>query len=99
MEIKDYVKQFRDLQKSHKKVRVEDFCRENLLDYYEMVEALKQEKLETESYEEQVQCGDLVMQTDNINPYDYWSDLIDFIGCELLEQRRHMKACFLFSES
>ena len=26
-----------------------------------MVEALKQEKLETESYEEQVQCGDLVI--------------------------------------
>ena len=44
MEIKDYVKQFRDLQKSHKKVRVADFCRENMLDYYEMVEALKQEK-------------------------------------------------------
>ena len=38
MEIKDYVKQFRDLQKSHKKVRVADFCRENMLDYYEMVE-------------------------------------------------------------
>ena len=52
------------MQKSHKKVRVADFCRENMLDYYEMVEALKQEKLETESYEEQVQCGDLVMQTD-----------------------------------
>ena len=61
MEIKDYVKQFRDLQKSHKKVRVADFCRENMLDYYEMVDALKQEKLETESYEEQVQCGDLVI--------------------------------------
>ena len=28
MEIKDYVKQFRDLQKSHKKVRVADFCRD-----------------------------------------------------------------------
>ena len=47
MEIKDYVKQFRDFQKSHKKVRVADFCRENMLDYYEMVEALKQEKLES----------------------------------------------------
>ena len=35
----------------------------------------------------------------NINPYDYWSDLIDFIGCELLEQRRHMKACFQSAES
>lgn len=61
MEIKDYVKQFRDLQKSHKKVRVADFCRENMLDYYEMVEALKQEKFEIDSYEEQVQCGDLVI--------------------------------------
>ena len=50
MEIKDYVKQFRDLQKSHKKVRVADFCRENMLDYYEMVEALKQEKFEMESF-------------------------------------------------
>ena len=54
----------RDLQKSHKKVRVADFCRGNMLDYYEMVEALKLEKLEVESYEEQVQCGDLVMQTE-----------------------------------
>ena len=27
MEIKDNVKQIRDLQKSHKKVRVADFCR------------------------------------------------------------------------
>ena len=35
----------------------------------------------------------------NINPYDYWSDLIDFIGCELLEQRRHTKAGFQFAES
>jgi len=61
MEIKDYVKQFRDLQKSHKKVRVADFCRENMLDYYEMVEALKQEKFESESGNEEVQCGDLVI--------------------------------------
>lgn len=52
------------MQKSHKKVRVADFCRENLLDYYEMVEALKQEKIEAESFDAQVQCGDLVMQTD-----------------------------------
>ena len=49
------------MQKSHKKVRVADFCRENMLDYYEMVEALKQEKFEVESYEEQVQCGDIVI--------------------------------------
>jgi hypothetical protein len=45
-------------------VRVADFCRENLLDYYKMVEALKQEKFEAESFDAQVQCGDLVMQTD-----------------------------------
>lgn len=61
MEIKDYVKQFRDLQKSHKKVRVADFCRENMLDYYEMVEALKQDKFVAESYRGQVRCGDLVI--------------------------------------
>ena len=61
MEIKDYVKQFRDLQKSHKKVRVADFCRENMLDYYEMVEALKQEKFVSESDTEEIQCGDLVI--------------------------------------
>ena len=47
MEIKDYVKQFRDLQKSHKKVRVADFCRE-------MVEALKQEKFGNPPYERKV---------------------------------------------
>ena len=35
----------------------------------------------------------------NINPYDYWSDLIDFVGCELLEQRRHTKDGFQFAES
>ena len=61
MEIKDYVKQFRDLQKSHKKVRVADFCRENMLDYYEMVEALKQEKFASESDTEEIQYGDLVI--------------------------------------
>jgi hypothetical protein len=61
MEIKDYVKQFRDLQKSHKKVRVADFCRENMLDYYEMVEALKQDKFESDYESEPVECGDLVI--------------------------------------
>ena len=57
-------------------------------------------------------CGELLMKAINyakaewkglikynINPYDYWSDLIDFIGCELLEQRRHTKASFLIAES
>ncbi len=61
MKIKDYVKQFRDLQNSHKKVRVADFCRENMLDYYEMVEALKQDKFESEFESEPVECGDLVI--------------------------------------
>lgn len=61
MEIKDYVKQFRDLQKGHKKVRVADFCRENMLDYYEMVEALKQEQLASETEIEEVYCGDLLI--------------------------------------
>ena len=91
-------------------MRVADFCRENMLDYYEMVEALKQEKFEVESYEEQVQCDDLVMQTEaqdtkiqekddrilgllvnlnrcklnNINPYDYWSDLFTACGISIL---------------
>ena len=81
-----------------------------MLDYYEMVEALKQEKFEVESYEEQVQCDDLVMQTEaqdtkiqekddrilgllvnlnrcklnNINPYDYWSDLFTACGISIL---------------
>lgn len=40
MEMTDYVKEFRTLQKSGK-IRVADFCRERMLDYYEMVEALK----------------------------------------------------------
>ncbi len=61
MEIKDYVKQFRDLQKSHKKVRVADFCRENMLDYYEMVEALKQDKFDSDFESEPLECGDLVI--------------------------------------
>ena len=43
MEMTDYVKEFRTLQKSGK-IRVSDFCREKMLDYYEMVEALKKDK-------------------------------------------------------
>ena len=46
-----------------------------------------------------VDCYPEGCDENNINPYDYWSDLIDFIGCELLEQRRHTKASFLFAES
>ena len=39
MDIKDYIHEYRMLQKQKKKVRVADFCRENMLDYYGMVEA------------------------------------------------------------
>lgn len=43
MDMTDYVKEFRALQKTQK-VRVADFCRERVLDYYEMVEALKKDE-------------------------------------------------------
>ena len=32
-----------------------------MLDYYEMVEALKQDKFEAESNDDQVKCGDLII--------------------------------------
>ena len=43
MDITEHVKEFRTLQKTQK-IRVADFCRERMLDYYEMVEALKKDK-------------------------------------------------------
>ena len=43
MDLSDYVKEFRGLHKT-RKIRVADFCRERMLDYYEMVEALKKDK-------------------------------------------------------
>lgn len=58
MEIKDYVQEFRTLQKSGK-VRVADFCRERMLDYYEMVEALKKDKFLSELPDEKVEAADL----------------------------------------
>ena len=62
MEIKDYVQEFRELQRQKKKVRVADFCRERTLDYYEMVDALKQAKLESEyGKEDPAVVGDLVI--------------------------------------
>ena len=62
MEIKDYIMEFRELQKQKKKVRVADFCRERMLDYYEMVDALKQDKFESEyGQEEPAAVGDLVI--------------------------------------
>lgn len=47
MELTDYVKEFRTLQKTGK-IRVVDFCRERMLDYYEMVEASKKNKFLSE---------------------------------------------------
>lgn len=62
MDIKDFIQEFRALQKQKKKVRVADFCRERSLDYYEMVNALKQEKFEAEyGQEEPATVGDLVI--------------------------------------
>lgn len=62
MEISDYIQEFRELQKQKKKVRVADFCRERMLDYYEVVSALKQEKLESEfGNVEPAVVGDLVI--------------------------------------
>ena len=54
----DYVKEFWTLQKSGK-IRVADFCRERMLDYYEMVEALKKDKFLSELPEEQVVAAEL----------------------------------------
>ena len=53
MDLSDYVKEFRGLQKTQK-IRVADFCRERMLDYYEMVEALKKDKFRSEMPAEQI---------------------------------------------
>ena len=37
MDLSEYVKEFRALQKTQK-IRVADFCRERMLDYYEIIE-------------------------------------------------------------
>lgn len=58
MDMTDYVKEFRALQKTQK-VRVADFCRERVLDYYEMVEALKKDKFLSEQPQEKIEAGDL----------------------------------------
>lgn len=58
MELTDYVKEFRALQKTGK-IRVADFCRERMLDYYEMVEALKKDKFLSELPAEEVQAAEL----------------------------------------
>lgn len=46
------------LQKTHK-VRFADFCYERVLDYYEMVEALKKDKFLSEQPQEKIEVGDL----------------------------------------
>ena len=51
MDLSDYVKEFRTLQKT-RKIRVADFCRERMALYYEMVEALKKDKLSPEAVKE-----------------------------------------------
>lgn len=58
MDITDYVKEFRSLQKTQK-VRVADFCRERLIDYYAMVEALKRDKLTSDAESDRMSMGDL----------------------------------------
>lgn len=58
MELTDYVKEFRALQKIGK-IRVPDFCRERMSDYYEMVEALKKDKFLSELPAEEVQSTEL----------------------------------------
>ena len=58
MELTDYVKEFRALQTTGK-IRVADFCRERMLDYYEMVEALKKDKFLSELPAEEVQAAEL----------------------------------------
>ena len=58
MNLSEHVKEFRALQKTHK-IRVADFCRERVLDYYEMVEALKRDKFLSEMPEEQLEASEL----------------------------------------
>lgn len=58
MDITEHVKEFRALQKTQK-IRVADFCRERMLDYYEMVEALKKDKFLSELPEEHVAVAEL----------------------------------------
>ena len=58
MDITEHVKEFRTLQKTQK-IRVADFCRERMLDYYEMVEALKKDKFLSELPEDHVVAAEL----------------------------------------
>ena len=58
MDLSEHVKEFRVLQKTHK-IRVADYCREHILDYYEMVEALKRDKFLSEIPDEQIEAAEL----------------------------------------
>lgn len=48
MDLSDYVKELRVLQKIQK-IRVADYCREHVLDYFEMVEALKKDNIDSDA--------------------------------------------------
>ena len=63
MDLSEQVREFRVLQKTHR-IRVADFCRERTLDYYEMVEALKKDKLLSELPKEEIEMGEVEI-TDN----------------------------------
>ena len=56
MDFSNYVKEFRGLQKNQR-IRVADFCRERMLDYFEMVEALKKDKFLSEMPDEKVEAA------------------------------------------
>ena len=58
MDISNYVKEFRGLQKTQR-IRVADFCRERMLDYFEMVEALKKDKFLSELPKEEIEMGEV----------------------------------------
>ena len=63
MDFSEQVNEFRVPQKTHR-IRVADFCRERTLDYYEMVEALKKDKLLSELPKEEIEMGEVEI-TDN----------------------------------
>ena len=58
MDFSNYVKEFRVLQKTQR-IRVADFCRERMLDYFEMVEALKKDKFLSEMPDEKLEAAEL----------------------------------------
>ena len=63
MDFSNYVKEFRVLQKTQR-IRAADFCRERMLDYFEMVEALKKDKFLSELPKEEIEMSKVDI-TDN----------------------------------